>query len=137
MTTKQYLNQVRNIDKRINAKLDEISALRALAQKVTISFCEKVQCSSSDKFADVVAKIIDIEAQTNKDIDKLVNLRARISREIGNVPNNIYSALLSSRYLEGKSWEAIAEELNYDERQIRRLHGRALNEFQRSNKICL
>lgn len=56
MTTKQYLNQVRNLDKRINAKLDELSSLRALTEKVTASYSEKVQVSISDAFTSNVAK---------------------------------------------------------------------------------
>lgn len=52
------------------------------------------------------------------------------------MPSNIYSALLSSRYLEGKTWEDVAEMLHYDERQIFRIHENALKEFRRINKTC-
>lgn len=111
MTTKQYLNQVRNLDKRINAKLDELSSLRALTEKVTASYSEKVQVSISDAFTSNVAKIIDLEREINVEIDRLIRLRERITKEIDNMPSNIYSALLSSRYLEGKTWEDVAEML--------------------------
>lgn len=137
MTTKQYLNQVRNLDKRINAKLDELSSLRALTEKVTASYSEKVQASTSDTFTSNVARIVDLEKEIDAEIDRLIRLRERITKEIDNMPSNTYSALLSSRYLESKTWEEIAEALHYDERQIRRLHGRALNEFQKNNKVFL
>lgn len=136
MTTKQYLNQVRNLDKRINAKLDELSSLRALTEKVTASYSEKVQVSISDAFTSNVAKIIDLEREINVEIDRLIRLRERIAKEIDNMPSNIYSALLSSRYLEGKTWEDVAEMLHYDERQIFRIHENALKEFRRINKTC-
>ncbi len=136
MTTKQYLNQVRNLDKRINAKLDELSSLRALTEKVTASYSEKVQVSISDAFTSNVAKIIDLEREINVEIDRLIRLRERITKEIDNMPSNIYSALLSSRYLEGKTWEDVAEMLHYDERQIFRIHENALKEFRRINKTC-
>ena len=136
MTTKQYLNQVRNLDKRINAKLDELSSLRALTEKVTASYSEKVQVSISDAFTSNVAKIIDLEREINVEIDRLIRLRERITKEIDNMPSNIYSALLSSRYLEGKTWEDVAEMLHYDERQIFRIHENALKEFRTINKTC-
>ena len=136
MTTKQYLNQVRNLDKRVNAKLDELSSLRALTEKVTASYSEKVQVSISDAFTSNVAKIVDLEREINVEIDRLIRLRERIAKEIDNMPSNIYSALLSSRYLEGKTWEDIAEMLHYDERQIFRIHENALKEFRRINKTC-
>ena len=136
MTTKQYLNQVRNLDKRVNAKLDELSSLRALTEKVTASYSEKVQVSISDAFTSNVAKIIDLEREINVEIDRLIRLRERITKEIDNMPSNIYSALLSSRYLEGKTWEDIAEMLHYDGRQIFRIHENALKEFRRINKTC-
>ena len=52
------------------------------------------------------------------------------------MPSNTYSALLSSRYLESKTWDEIAEMLHYDERQIFRIHENALKEFRRINKTC-
>lgn len=136
MTTKQYLNQVRNLDKRVNAKLDELSSLRALTEKVTASYSEKVQASTSDTFTSNVAKIVDLEKEIDAEIDRLIRLRERITKEIDNMPSNIYSALLSSRYLEGKTWEDVAEMLHYDERQIFRIHENALKEFRRINKTC-
>ena len=136
MTTKQYLNQVRNLDKRVNAKLDELSSLRALTEKVTASYSEKVQASTSDTFTSNVAKIVDLEKEIDAEIDRLIRLRERITKEIDSMPSNTYSALLSSRYLEGKTWEDVAEMLHYDERQIFRIHENALKEFRRINKTC-
>ena len=136
MTTKQYLNQVRNLDKRVNAKLDELSSLRALTEKVTASYSEKVQASTSDTFTSNVAKIVDLEKEIDAEIDRLIRLKERITKEIDSMPSNTYSALLSSRYLEGKTWEDVAEMLHYDERQIFRIHENALKEFGRINKTC-
>ena len=136
MTTKQYLNQVRNLDKRVNAKLDELSSLRALTEKVTASYSEKVQASTSDTFTSNVAKIVDLEKEIDAEIDRLIRLKERITKEIDSMPSNTYSALLSSRYLESKTWDEIAEMLHYDERQIFRIHENALKEFRRINKTC-
>ena len=107
-----------------------------MTDKVTASYSEKVQVSISDAFTSNVAKIIDLEREINVEIDRLIRLRERITKEIDNMPSNIYSALLSSRYLEGKTWEDVAEMLHYDERQIFRIHENALKEFRRINKTC-
>ena len=134
MTTKEYLSQILNLDKRINAKLEQITQLRSFVEKVTSPYTEKIQSSPSDTMSINISKIIDLENDINAEIDRLVDLKTRITHEIDNMPNNINSALLSSRYISGKTWREIAEELAYGERQIFRIHKNALREFRRINK---
>lgn len=43
---------------------------------------------------------------------------------------NVYN-ILFARYIEKKTFEVIATEMNYSFRNITRLHGRALKEFEK------
>ena len=132
MTAKQYLNQVRYLNAKINSKLLQLQSLRALAEKMVGSINERVQSSPANTFAEAVSKIADMENEINKDIDRLLILKKEIISEIDRIPNNIYASILSDRYISNRTWEEIAEGIGYEERQIRRMHGKALQLFEKT-----
>ena len=80
--------------------------------------------------ADVVGKIVDLQAEINRDIDRLVDLKREIVRVICSVDNPEYQTLLEKRYLCFMSWEQIAVEMNYGIDNIFRLHRKALAEVK-------
>ena len=46
------------------------------------------------------------------------------------LPNGTQRGVIIARYINGKTWEMIAEEYHYSERSIRRLHNKAIYEWQ-------
>ena len=133
MTTKQYLNQIHRIDKMINNKLSEIYQLKNLACSISISDnSERVQTSSDkDALGNAVSKIVDLEREVNDCIDKFSEKRRNIITKIDSLENDMYYQVLFSRYIEQKTFEKIAEDNEYSVRQILRIHGDALSEFER------
>ena len=63
--------------------------------------------------------------------DELIALRKEAEERIDNLKDGRYRAVLRRRYLQGRSFEEIAVDLCFDYRWIKRLHGRALTEFQK------
>lgn len=128
MTAKEYLGRAYRIDGRINAKLEQVSALRELATKATSTISDMPRNSSPNPHSmqNIIDKIIDLESEINSDIDALVNIKQEVVTTIKRVDNQEYQTLLELRYLCFKSWEQIAMELGYDLRWIYRLHQRAL-----------
>lgn len=53
-----------------------------------------------------------------------------IRQQIGMVPDPTEQEILSRRYLIGQSWEKIAVEMGYSYRNITRIHGHALQNFE-------
>ena len=84
---------------------------------------------------DVIAKIIDMQAEINADIDHLVDLKREIMQVVKAVQNPEHQTLLELRYLCFKSWEDVAEELGYNVRHIYRLHDEAVEQI-RIPKTC-
>lgn len=76
---------------------------------------------------DAILSIIELEAEINADICKLVDTKKDIVHKIKSVENPEYQTLLELRYLCFKSWEQIAVDMGYDLRWLYRLHHRALN----------
>ena len=93
---------------------------------------DKVQSSSDkDKLGSAVAKIVDLENEINKAIDIYVDKKERIVSQIDSVKDIMEYQVLFSRYIEHKTFEQIAEDNDYSVRQILRIHGNALVEFEK------
>lgn len=132
MTTKEYLNQISRLNRMINNKLVEIQQLRDLALGISsISTGERVQSTPDfDKIGSKMAKIDELEKNLDETIDKYVDLKNRIIGQIESMEDEITYNILFSRYIEKKQFELIAIEMEYSWRQIIRLHGKALNQFE-------
>ena len=133
MTTKEYLGQIRNLDRRISAKIEEKEAVKGVLERVTSSLRERVQISKRDTFEDDAAKLADLEDDIGEEINRFIAMKTMITRQIDCVPDNLYATLLSKRYLSMKTWEEIADDLNYDLRTVYKLHDKALKAFENSN----
>jgi len=129
MTTKEYLGQAYRLDQRINSKLEQVASLSDLATKVTttISDVPKNPNHSTSTMADVIVKIVDLQAEINHDIDCLVDLKREIVKVIKTVDNIEYQTLLELRYLCFKTWEQIAVDMGYNVRHVYRVHDIAVS----------
>ena len=133
MDTKQYLQQISRLDRMINNKLSEISQLRELAMSVSaVKNEERVQTTPNfDKIGTAYCKIEAMEEKLDNLIDEFVDKKNLIISQIDEIENETYYEILFARYIEKKTFEKIADEMNYSFRNTTRLHGLALREFER------
>ncbi len=133
MKTKDYLSQVSRLNKMINNKLSEIHQLRELSVSISaIGNDERVQTSPNfDKIGTAIAKIDELENNLDKMIDEYLVKRERIIAQIDTMEEENVYQILFSRYIEKKTFEKIATEMEYSWRQIVRLHGKALQQFEK------
>lgn len=132
MTAKEYLSQARYLDLRIEAKIQQLDSLNALATKATATLTgmPHAPSPSPSRMADVVDKIVDLQAEINGDIDALVDLKQEIGAVIKKVEDTELQTILEKRYLCFQPWEEIAASMSYDIRHLYRLHGKALEEVR-------
>ena len=132
MTVKEYLSQAKFLDQRINSKIQQVAALNDLATKATstLTGMPRNPNHATSTMEEAIAKIIDLQAEINSDIDTLVDLKRDLSATIKAVGNTEYQTVLEKRYLCFQSWEQIAVEMGYDLRRLYRIHGKALDEVQ-------
>ena len=128
MTAKEYLSQAYRLDQRIDSKIEQVASLNDLATKCTstITGMPHNPSGSTSTMADTVCKIIDLQAEINRDIDALVDLKREIIGVIKAVDNPEYQTLLEKRYLCFLHWEQIAVDMNYGIDNIFKLHKKAL-----------
>jgi len=128
LNAKDYLSQARYLDARINAKIKQVEQLNYLATSATsvLSGMPHNPNKATYKMADIVGKIVDLQAEINHDIDTLVDLKREIGNLIKAIPNVEYQTLLEKRYLCFQSWEQIAVDLSFSMQHTFRMHDAAL-----------
>lgn len=84
MNAKEYLKQAFYLDKRINSKLEQVENSNVLVTKATstLSNMSKSPNRNISRHEDTIVKIIDLQEEINKDIDKLVDLKREIANSI-------------------------------------------------------
>ena len=130
MTNKAYLSQARHLDTRIKSKLQQVDSLNELATNCSLILTgmPRNPSASNSRMAEAITKIVDLQNEINRDIDKLVELKREIMGVIKAVQNPDFQTLLEKRYLCFLSWEKIAVDMGYDLRYIHKLHTRALDD---------
>lgn len=142
---KEYLEQIRRMDEKINADIEEIACLEALAEKTTsVLGGERVQASGSQqKMADCVGKMVDMQKSLEEEIDKYIDYKKEARELIRNACDIDCMTLLQKRYFGSydetkrktiyKTWERIAVEMNFTYQWVSGgLHRRALAQVQKA-----
>lgn len=133
MTAKEYLSQARYIDARINSKIHQLHELNELAMKATsvITGMPHNPSGGQSRMADTVAKIVDLQAEINHDIDTLVDLKESIRAMIENLPTADLQSVIDMRYCDLMSWPQISVDLGLSLPTVYRLHDQALAEIEK------
>lgn len=117
----------------IKDKLDEINRLREICMSISVS-TDKENVKSSpnqDKLADAIAKIVDLERETDKLVEGLISERRRIINQIDAIGNTTYYQTLTCRYVKGMKIREIADEIGYAETYVKELLRKATTEFEK------
>lgn len=123
MTAKEYLMQYRAAMRRTQAITEHLKELRAVCEQLKTEDGHKIELDKA------VCNLVDAEAQTAAEIDRLTALENEIIGTISHVKEP-YATLLYERYVNGLTFEQIAVRMHYSWRQIIRLHGQALQYAQ-------
>lgn len=125
-----YLSQYRAIDRRIERLLDERRewAARAAAVSATCSGMPNAskRRGGGDWVSSCVERMLLIEEEIDAQVTRLVCLRRTIELYIETVPDERQRDLLRYRYIDGLTWERVADAMHYSTMQISRLHAKAL-----------
>ena len=137
MTAREYLEQGRHLDARIDAKIQQLDRLNAMAKNATSTLTgmpSSHNCAMS-KLEEIVAKIVDLQNAINADIDQLVDLKRDIRALVEAVQSSDQKTLLEKRYLCFQPWEQIAIDMQFSLHHIYKVHAAALEECARILKL--
>lgn len=134
MNIKELLVSYKLIDDRIELALEEIARLRSLAERMTqcISFDGRGgKGSHSDRVGNYAVRIAELEINTDREIDRLVDLREKILKIVSSLDDDVERIVIERRYIMFENNEAIAEKLGYSLRHIVRVHKSALANLEK------
>lgn len=128
---KDYLKQLQKLDRLIENKLAEKDQWKAMAtyttQQMTI---DRVQVSGNpQKMADAVYKIIEIEAEIDACIDKLVDTKREVIGALERLNPTEYD-LLHKVYVQYMTFDDVALKKGKSYSWVTTVHGRALKNVQ-------
>lgn len=133
METKYYLSQISRLDRMIKNKLSELAELKELSCGISaVTSEERVQTTPNfDKMGTAYCKIERMEEELDKLIDEYVDKKNEIIAQIDSMEDEMHYEILFARYIEKKTFEKIATDIHYSFRNTTRLHGKALQEFEK------
>lgn len=134
MKAKEYLQQLKLLDVKIDQKLKQAGDLRQMAQATgALDYSkDRVQTSpSGDSMSNAVIRYLSLEEEVDRQIDQFVDLKNQIINQIQALKDVNYVQVLFKRYVEYKALEVIAVEMGYTYQYVRILHGHALQDFEK------
>lgn len=129
----EYLEQVLKLNVMIENKTVEAEQWRGVALGITAnSEGERVQSSGSQqKMADAINRAVDLQAESNALIDRLIDLKQEIIGTIELLNATEYD-VLHKRYIQGMTFDEIGAVKHKSKSWATTVHGRALQDL---NKI--
>lgn len=140
MTAKEYLLEIQKMKRTMDSLGEKAEALRAEMEglKAITYDKDRVQVSPSDRMSELMPRLIDLEEKYGETIYKYHKRVMLCTEMINSLPSKLQARLLILRYLNGRSWEQITEDLNperkrpYAYEHVIRLHGKAIANFEKN-----
>ena len=132
--TKQYLQQYlwyaqeqKRLESRIAAVREEMEGIRS----IIVSDMPKGGGRDNEKLEKLIDLKQDLINEYHEQIKQGHIVMTNIETALHRRSDERFRTLLSLRYLDGHSWEYIAEYMKYNKRHIFKMHGWALQEFEK------
>jgi len=132
LKAKEYLRQLKMLDRLIENKLAEKEQWKAMATSTTQQLtADRVQTTGNpQKMADAVCKIIEIEAEIDAFVDKLIDTKRDVISTLERLNPTEYD-LLHKVYVQFFTFEEVADKKGKSYSWVTTVHGRALKNVQR------
>ena len=132
MNAKDFLIRGVNLERRVETLREEIEHYKTMLNKCSVTYSDSPKSTApSYRLENCTQKIMDLQTEMCDAMADLVEVSCEISRAIQKVENYDYQDLLVKRYILGETWEKIAEDMNYSEQHIHRLHGEVLKKISK------
>lgn len=130
---RNYLWRVRDAERELKLLEQEYEQAKSdiLHLKAIQYDVDKVSGGKIGDLSDAIAALEKYAERVNAKWDELIALRTEAEGLIEKIADGRYREVLKRRYLRGQTLERIAVDLCFDYRWVKRLHGRAIVEFQK------
>lgn len=132
MTAREYLERLRTTDREIGAMLDYKQSI--LQQSINIKSMPDgvcVQTNTSSKVEMAAIRLADYGDKIDELVDSYVGMKREAECLLARLQDNRFRVILTYRYLYNWQWEKIMMQMHYESTHMFRLHGYALQDFER------
>lgn len=126
MTAKEFLRRARTVDRRVDEATERVERLRARLEAGRMSSITGMPRGGGSDWTATADKLIELEQVVNRRTREMVRWKLMAIDAIRAVEEPRLAELLELYYIDGLTWERVAERMGYEVRQVYRLHGAAL-----------
>ena len=125
----EYMKQVRE-QKRLESRIAELTAEMQRIKSVVLSDTPKGKGKSNERLEQIIDEKQQLINDYKEQIKKAHIIMSKIEVAVNSLSDERFRMILSMRYLDGRTWEYIADNMNYNLKWIYILHKRALNKIK-------
>ena len=126
MTAKEFLRMARGVDRRIDRATERVERLRARLEAGRLNQITGMPRGGNSDWTETADKLIELEQIVNARVREMCKVKRLAMEAIEAVEEMRYREVLELYYLDGFTWEQVAQQMGYDVRHVTRLHGKAL-----------
>lgn len=132
MDVKEWLNRGWELNKELNQLLEsQHKALLKATKSTAMSEGERVQSSAGNAMESKFINYASYSEMVDERIDELYAIKQEILEAVNKINDSTLRTLLIARYINFKTWEKIACEMNYSYKHIVHiLHPKALSKIK-------
>lgn len=130
MTAKEYLHKIKNTNRALVSKQNELAELRNQKYGLKSQVISE-QVMSTAIYKSTVADYIFKEMQIVAEQREIHQEWWKCREYINSIDNQMYSDVLRYYYLRNFDWDEVAEKMHIVKRYAYILHGKALQEFRK------
>lgn len=126
MTAKEFLRTARDADRRIDEAMERLERMRAKLEAGRMSNLTGMPRGGALDWTETADRVIELERRVNARIREMVRQKQAAMDAIDRVEEARLREVLELYYLDGYTWEQVAEQMDLSDRHVKRLHGIAL-----------
>ena len=126
MTAKEFLRRARTVDRRVDEAQERVERLRARLEAGRMSQITGLPRGGASDWTETADRLIELERRVNSRTRELVRWKLAAMDAIDMVEEANLREVLELYYIDGYTWEQVAQRISVDLRWVYRLHGRAL-----------
>ena len=126
MTAKEFLRRARDVDRRVDEAQERVDRLRARLEAGRLSRVTGMPRGGGADWTETADRLIELERVVNARTREWVRWKLDAIDAIRSVGEPRLAEVLELYYIDGMTWEQVAQRMGLDQRWVYRLHGRAL-----------
>ena len=126
MTAKEFLRQARSVDRRVDEATERVDRLRARLEAGRMSSVTGMPRGGVKDWTETADRLIELEQRVNAQVREMVRWKLAAFDAIDAVEEARLREVLELYYIDGFTWEQVAQRMELDPRWVFRLHGKAL-----------